>query len=411
MRSFSISGHSFRSRRRRGFLESHLECNDCRSCEYDLYQSSVGSQNSIYGRYRLKKVQVLSLQSSHRDFFFRSSFLQLQSPKDTSQKPYKHTGDAFYQIFRTEGVKGFYKGLLPSLLGVSHVAVQFPLYEAFKGWARDKKKSDLLIKGEDDGDFELEASTILGCSSSAKMIASVMTYPHEVLRTKMQMQPRTSGGGSNGSGNGNGNGNGNGSRSFSTSTIGNQRQDFSNKGFQNQISTTTQNRISNSHWLPFRRRFSASIQNHNSTQSSSTTPTTVRNGNPYSGVLKICKSIATEEGIRGFYRGMGVNLIRTVPSSALTILTWVFWMMWKRVGEGRAPGSWVDRSSRASSFLLPFGPSPFSHWLFYSFRSRSVLPVVCIFSAPVLPSHHRYEVMMSHLTANDHDSDNQDDTD
>lgn len=41
----------------------------------------------------------------------------------------------------------------------------------------------------------------------------------------------------------------------------------------------------------------------------------------YTGVLQACATIFREEGIRGFYKGMGVNLIRTVPSSALTILT------------------------------------------------------------------------------------------
>ncbi len=38
-------------------------------------------------------------------------------------------------IYRTEGIRAFYKGLLPSLIGVSHVAVQFPLYEKAKAWA------------------------------------------------------------------------------------------------------------------------------------------------------------------------------------------------------------------------------------------------------------------------------------
>lgn len=45
-------------------------------------------------------------------------------------------------------------------------------------------------------------------------------------------------------------------------------------------------------------------------------------GSRYSGLLQACRTIAREEGIRGFYKGMTVNLIRTVPSSALTILTY-----------------------------------------------------------------------------------------
>ncbi|KAJ9058414.1 hypothetical protein DSO57_1012443 [Entomophthora muscae] len=33
---------------------------------------------------------------------------------------YQNTLDAFYSIYRTEGIRGYYKGLIPSLLGVSH---------------------------------------------------------------------------------------------------------------------------------------------------------------------------------------------------------------------------------------------------------------------------------------------------
>lgn len=41
----------------------------------------------------------------------------------------------------------------------------------------------------------------------------------------------------------------------------------------------------------------------------------------YEGIGKTFRKILREEGGRGFYRGMGVNLLRTVPASALTILT------------------------------------------------------------------------------------------
>lgn len=43
----------------------------------------------------------------------------------------------------------------------------------------------------------------------------------------------------------------------------------------------------------------------------------------YSGFIQAIGVIARHEGIRGFYKGMGVNLIRTVPNSGLTILTYV----------------------------------------------------------------------------------------
>ena len=42
----------------------------------------------------------------------------------------------------------------------------------------------------------------------------------------------------------------------------------------------------------------------------------------YSGFIQTFASILRYEGILGFYRGMGVNLVRTVPNSGLTILTY-----------------------------------------------------------------------------------------
>ena len=54
--------------------------------------------------------------------------------------------------------------------------------------------------------------------------------------------------------------------------------------------------------------------------------TTTRVGEPEfhharQGIVQTFKQIVRDEGAKGFYRGMGVNLLRTVPSSAMTILT------------------------------------------------------------------------------------------
>lgn len=61
---------------------------------------------------------------------------------------------------------------------MSHVAVQFTLYEKAKAWA---------AHGSSD---PLTPSAILLCSALSKMIASLATYPHEVLRTRIQMQKK-----------------------------------------------------------------------------------------------------------------------------------------------------------------------------------------------------------------------------
>ena len=44
------------------------------------------------------------------------------------EKQYRNTFHAFREIINKEGVRGLYRGLLPSLFGLIHVGVQFPVY-------------------------------------------------------------------------------------------------------------------------------------------------------------------------------------------------------------------------------------------------------------------------------------------
>lgn len=61
-------------------------------------------------------------------------FIEQTQSLEPGRPPYRHTIDAIRQIYSTEGIGAFYKGLVPSLFGIAHVAVQFPLYEKFKSW-------------------------------------------------------------------------------------------------------------------------------------------------------------------------------------------------------------------------------------------------------------------------------------
>ena len=62
---------------------------------------------------------------------------------------YRHTFDAALTIYRTEGIRAFYRGLLPSLFGIAHVAVQFPLYEQLKVWARASSSVSDVVQSDD----------------------------------------------------------------------------------------------------------------------------------------------------------------------------------------------------------------------------------------------------------------------
>jgi solute carrier family 25 folate transporter 32 len=65
----------------------------------------------------------------------KTRFMAQSMSDHATGKRYHNTWDAIRTIYQQEGVRAFYRGLMPSLLGVSHVAVQFPLYEQLKIWS------------------------------------------------------------------------------------------------------------------------------------------------------------------------------------------------------------------------------------------------------------------------------------
>ncbi|KAL4737245.1 mitochondrial carrier domain-containing protein [Aspergillus similis] len=83
------------------------------------------------------------------------------------------------QILRSEGIPGFYRGLIPSLIGVSHGALQFMAYEKLKLHRADAHSGGVQKKELNNMDFFI-------ISSISKIFAGSITYPYQVLRSRLQ---------------------------------------------------------------------------------------------------------------------------------------------------------------------------------------------------------------------------------
>ncbi|XP_021714594.1 folate transporter 1, chloroplastic-like isoform X2 [Chenopodium quinoa] len=114
--------------------------------------------------------------------------LQLQNPLHQTRQ-YSGVYDALRTITKEEGWTALYRGIWPSLLLVSHGAIQFTAYEELRKLLVDFKSEKAKTK-----DVEVLNSldyTFLGASS--KVAAILFTYPVQVIRSRLQQRPNQDG--------------------------------------------------------------------------------------------------------------------------------------------------------------------------------------------------------------------------
>jgi solute carrier family 25 protein 33/36 len=99
---------------------------------------------------------------------------RLQLSADQSHGSSKALGGSLDMIERTareEGIRGFYKGLSASYLGVTEGTI----------WVPYEKLKDLSVSSRGKGGSQ-EWAAMLGVTGTAKCVVSLITYPHEVRR-------------------------------------------------------------------------------------------------------------------------------------------------------------------------------------------------------------------------------------
>ncbi|KAG8534236.1 uncharacterized protein KY384_001080 [Bacidia gigantensis] len=111
-----------------------------------------------------------------------------------SNRQYKNSVDCIKQTIRAEGIRGLYRGLSASYLGVTESTLQWVLYEQMKSYVntRDEK---INTSGRARTAWDNSVSWIgrIGAAGTAKFFAALSTYPHEVIRTRLRLAPQASG--------------------------------------------------------------------------------------------------------------------------------------------------------------------------------------------------------------------------
>lgn len=107
------------------------------------------------------------------------------------KRQYKNSLDCFKSILKNEGIFGMYRGLSASYLGSIEGILQWLLYEQIRRVVKERStKNDKDKTGWETFKDWAARSGGAGC---AKFFASIATYPHEVVRTRLRQAPKEHG--------------------------------------------------------------------------------------------------------------------------------------------------------------------------------------------------------------------------
>jgi solute carrier family 25 protein 33/36 len=96
--------------------------------------------------------------------------------------------DAIKYIHKEEGIAGFYKGLTASYAGCFEGAIQWMIYEKLKSKLIPHDKENISNPEEIRKNRRDVALKLFAIAALSKFSAIALTYPHEVVRTRMREQ-------------------------------------------------------------------------------------------------------------------------------------------------------------------------------------------------------------------------------
>jgi solute carrier family 25 folate transporter 32 len=97
--------------------------------------------------------------------------------------------NAAVRMVREEGLLSLYRGIGPSLLLVSHASLQFLTYEQLKtAFTARRLPADNLGRDSAGAGAKLSAADLAVAATVSKVLATIVTYPYQVVRSCMQQR-------------------------------------------------------------------------------------------------------------------------------------------------------------------------------------------------------------------------------
>lgn len=107
---------------------------------------------------------------------------RIMSTASQEKNSYKSTTDGIRRLLREEGARGLWRGLIPSLFGVSQGAIYFMMYDSLKHRFSSLSNYDPNV----NNDKSLKVTETIVISSLSKLVSVTAVYPFQLLKSNLQ---------------------------------------------------------------------------------------------------------------------------------------------------------------------------------------------------------------------------------
>jgi len=158
-----------------------------------LYFGSLHWLKSGYGDEKPSAIQCIGLGMTARSLAatVMISITVIKTRFESGQFNYTRMSSALFQIYKNEGIRGLSCGLLPTIVrDAPYSGLYLMFYTQLKQNFVPTCRNALGLSHDFENGKELiQAATHFSCGIMAGLLASLVTHPADVVKTKMQIKP------------------------------------------------------------------------------------------------------------------------------------------------------------------------------------------------------------------------------